>query len=76
MLTLELSDEYTQVARRKIGRADLEEVIEVRVGPATGTLKRLIAESHAPFDLIFIDADEASYADYLELRCDYRQRVR
>lgn len=66
LLTLELSREYAQVAQRNIARAGLDNIVDIRIGPAADTLKQLIKESHAPFDLIFIDADKASYADYLE----------
>lgn len=66
LLTLELSREYADVAQRNIARAGLETAVDIRVGPATDTLRQLIADSHAPFDLIFIDADKAGYADYLE----------
>jgi predicted O-methyltransferase YrrM len=66
LLTLELSREYAQVAHRNIARARLDTVVDIRVAPATDTLRQLIGESHPPFDLIFIDADKASYADYLE----------
>jgi predicted O-methyltransferase YrrM len=41
-------------------------VVDISVGPATDTLRQLIAKSRPPFDRIFIDADKASYADYLE----------
>ena len=34
--------------------------------PAADTLRQLITGWHAPFDLIFIDADKPSYAEYLE----------
>jgi predicted O-methyltransferase YrrM len=66
LLTLEVSSEYADVAERNIARAGLESAVEIRVGPAMDTLKQLIAECHRPFDLIFIDADKARYADYLE----------
>ena len=66
LLTLELSQEYAHVARRNIARAGLDSVVDIRIGPATDTLRQLIAGCHAPFDLIFIDADKASYAGYLE----------
>jgi predicted O-methyltransferase YrrM len=36
----------------------------VRVGPAGDTLPQLASEDHSPFDLIFIDADKESYAEY------------
>lgn len=66
LLTLEFNREYAHVARRNVARAGLGTVVDIRVGPATDTLRQLIRESHPPFDLIFIDADKASYADYLE----------
>jgi predicted O-methyltransferase YrrM len=66
LLTLELSREYAHVAQRNLTRAGLDRLVDIRVGPAMDTLRQLITESHAPFDLIFIDADKASYADYLD----------
>ncbi len=66
LLTLELSRDYAHVAQRNIARAGLEGVVDIRIGPATDTLQQLIADSHPPFDLIFIDADKASYSEYLE----------
>lgn len=66
LLTLELSRDYANVAQRSIARAGLEAIVDIRVGPASDTLRQLIAESHPPFDLIFIDADKASYSEYLE----------
>lgn len=39
--------------------------IEVRVGPASTTLAELEAEG-AVFDLVFVDADKAGYARYLD----------
>jgi predicted O-methyltransferase YrrM len=36
------------------------------MGPATNTLKALVQEHAAPFDFIFIDADKASYPEYLQ----------
>ena len=66
LLTLELSREYGHIAQRNIARAGLDTIVDIRVASAADTLRQLIAESHPPFDLIFIDADKASYADYLE----------
>lgn len=66
LLTLELSREYANVAQRNIARAGLDSVVDIHVGPARDTLRQLITQSHPKFDLIFIDADKASYADYLD----------
>jgi predicted O-methyltransferase YrrM len=38
--------------------------VEVRVGPALETLPALAAGE--PFDLVFVDADKAPYAQYLD----------
>jgi predicted O-methyltransferase YrrM len=39
-------------------------LVDVRVGPALETLPELI--EHAPFDLVFIDADKRNNPQYLE----------
>jgi predicted O-methyltransferase YrrM len=41
--------------------------VEVRVGRAADTLRRMIDQHEAPFDLIFIDADKINYVAYLDL---------
>lgn len=65
LLTLEYEPEHAAVARANIARAGLGEVVEVRVGRAADTLPQLEAQGRGPFDLIFIDADKPSYAEYL-----------
>ena len=47
-------------------RAKLSRSIEIRLGPATDSLARLVQEKAGPFDLIFIDADKTGYSDYLK----------
>jgi predicted O-methyltransferase YrrM len=49
------------VARDNIARAGLADVVEIVVGPALETLPGLTG----PFDLVFVDADKPSNADYL-----------
>ena len=61
LVTLEADPGYAEVARSNIARAGLSAVVEIRVGPALETLPEL----DGPFDLIFIDADKASNAEYL-----------
>jgi predicted O-methyltransferase YrrM len=65
LVTLELDARHAEVARANLARAGLADVVEVRVGPARDTLAALAAEGHAPFDLVFIDADKAGNAEYL-----------
>jgi len=61
VITLEANAKHADVARLNIARAGLSDKIDVRVGPALGTLPHLTG----PFDLIFIDADKPSYPEYL-----------
>jgi predicted O-methyltransferase YrrM len=66
LVTLEVDPRYAEVARANIARAGLDAVVELRVGPALGTLEDLVAQGAGPFDLIFIDADKGSNPAYLE----------
>src|SRR3954447_4644298 len=64
LVTLEYSPKHADVARSNLARAGLGDVVEVRVGRALDTLPALAAEE--PFDLVFVDADKAPYAEYLD----------
>ena len=64
--TLELNPDNAEVARKNIHTAGLENHVQIHVGKALDTLQDLIRLETAPYDLIFIDADKASLADYLE----------
>lgn len=65
LITLESEARHAAVARENIARAGFAGVVEVRVGRAIETLPALEAEQEGPFDFIFLDADKASYPDYL-----------
>ena len=67
VITLELDQKHAEVARGNLDRAEVAGRVEVRVGRAMETLRRMIDRHEAPFDLIFIDADKASYVAYLDL---------
>jgi predicted O-methyltransferase YrrM len=67
LVTLELEPAHAEVARKNIDRAQLGELVDIRVGPATNSLRALIDEEVEPFDFIFIDANKDGYPDYLEL---------
>jgi caffeoyl-CoA O-methyltransferase len=67
MITLEIDPLHARVARRNLARAKLLGPVEVREGVAAELLAGLAAAGEAPFDMIFIDADKESYAEYLEL---------
>ena len=64
LVTLEIDPKCAEVARANISRAGVEEVVELRLGPALETLPLLAAEGRGPFDLIFIDADKPNNPGY------------
>jgi predicted O-methyltransferase YrrM len=74
LITLEVDPGYAEIARANIARCGLADVVQLHVGPALETLPRLAAEGRGPFDLIFIDADKASYADYLTWALELSRR--
>ncbi len=61
---LDISEEYTAVARRYWKRAGVDDRIELKIAPALDSLRAMPAEPH--LDLAFIDADKESYAAYWE----------
>lgn len=65
LITLELDPHHAEVARRSFERAGVASKVEIRVGPASETLRELSAAGEPPFDLIFIDADKDGYVEYL-----------
>lgn len=66
LVTLELDPKHAKVAQANVTRAKLADKVEIRLGPAAESLKRLGAEKAAAFDLIFIDADKANIPVYFE----------
>ena len=66
LITLEASPRHAEVARANIARAGLADRVEVRLGRALDTLPQLATEGHGPFDLVFIDADKPTAAEYFE----------
>ncbi|MEO9180729.1 MAG: O-methyltransferase [Acidimicrobiales bacterium] len=67
LISLELESHHADVARENLRRADVESLVEIRVGPATQSLRQMIHDGIEPFDFIFIDADKEGYPEYLEL---------
>jgi predicted O-methyltransferase YrrM len=64
LVTLELNPKHAEVARENLARAGVAALVDVRVGPALGSLATLVAERAGPFDLVFVDADKASLPEY------------
>ncbi|MET9893134.1 O-methyltransferase [Streptomyces sp. NPDC006465] len=66
LITLEYDPRHAEVARANLARAGLDDVTEVRVGPALESLPKLADENPEPFDFVFIDADKVNNAHYIE----------
>jgi caffeoyl-CoA O-methyltransferase len=62
VITCDVNQETTAIARRYAQEAGVADRIDYRVGPALET----IAGLDGPFDLVFIDADKERYVDYYE----------
>jgi predicted O-methyltransferase YrrM len=67
VITLEVNPRHAKVARANFAHAGIDRVIELREGPALDSLEQLVAESPAPFDLVFIDADKVNNLNYVRL---------
>lgn len=69
LIACDVSEEWTNIARRYWQKAKLDDRIELRLRPAIESLDGLIAEGRAgSFDFAFIDADKENYDGYYE-RC-------
>lgn len=66
VLTLELEASYARVAAANVERAGVGALVEIVVGPALDSMRRLVADGAGPFDLVFIDADKETTPQYFE----------
>jgi caffeoyl-CoA O-methyltransferase len=64
LLCLDVSDEWTTIARRHWADAGVDDRIDLVLGPAADTLRALPADP--PIDLAFIDADKPGYRTYYD----------
>jgi caffeoyl-CoA O-methyltransferase len=62
VITCDVNDETTAIARRYAEEAGVVDRIDFRLGPGLGTIAKL----DGPFDLVFIDADKPNYVNYYE----------
>lgn len=67
LVACDVSEEYTNVARRYWKEAGVDHLVDLRLKPALETLHELIAAGeHDSFDFAFIDADKSNYEGYYE----------
>jgi len=62
VITCDVNEETTAIARRYAEEAGVADRIDYRFGPGLET----IAQLDGPFDLVFIDADKPNYVNYYE----------
>jgi caffeoyl-CoA O-methyltransferase len=62
VITCDVNEETTEIARRYAEEAGVADRIDYRLGPGLAT----IAQLDGPFDLVFIDADKPNYINYYE----------
>lgn len=64
LLCLDVSEEWTAIAREAWAEAGVDDRIELKIAPALETLAGLPQD--ASYDLVFIDADKENYPHYVE----------
>jgi caffeoyl-CoA O-methyltransferase len=64
LITCDIDEETTKIARSFIERSVHGQKIDIRLGPALETIDALARE--AKLDMVFIDADKENYVDYYE----------
>jgi caffeoyl-CoA O-methyltransferase len=62
LITCDVNEETTEIARRYAEEAGVADRIDYRLGPALDTVAQLRGE----FDVVFIDADKPNYMNYYE----------
>lgn len=61
---VEASEKHARISRENLTATGLGSLVDIQQGAGKDILPKLTA--HSPFDLIFIDADKASYLYYLD----------
>ena len=67
LICCDITEQWTNVARRYWRRAGLENIISLQLRPALETLQNLLDQGRGgEFDFVFIDADKQNYLAYYE----------
>ncbi|MBX7146857.1 MAG: class I SAM-dependent methyltransferase [Alphaproteobacteria bacterium] len=67
LIACDISEEYTNMAKRYWQKAGLLKKIDLKIGPALSSLDQFLKEGMPnKVDFIFIDADKANYINYYE----------
>lgn len=68
LLCLDVSKEFTDIARKYWKKAGVEDRITLKLGPAKDTLKEMVEDEsqHGAWDFAFVDADKGGQIQYYE----------
>ena len=66
IVTCDVSEEWTAIARHYWAEAGMAQWIDLRLGPALDSLQAMIDKNEDKFDMAFIDADKVNLQNYYE----------
>ena len=67
VVALDVSEEFTAIAREHWQKAGVADQIDLRLAPAVESLSAMLeAGEHNSFDFAFIDADKGNYQNYFD----------